>query len=618
MTLRQFLERYGVSLGVLTALALVVVVLPSNIDERRVDTGFGDDFEAGLEGDWDGGDGTAVSGGGPGRAGGPGAGPGATGAGGRAGGGAAGGAGGGGGGGGQGQGAGDVAWGEGNCREDGRQAGVSIYMPPCVDWRGTDNGGATFRGVTADQILVVEWIGQIDPGTQAILQSAGLADAPQTVRRAYDRLRVYNNFHYQTYGREVVFHPYNASGPSDSDEAMRRDAITIADDIRPFAVLGGNPAAPIPITLARELAQRGVLCICTVSLTSEFYNELPPLLWSSLPTMNEYAMHAAEYIAKKLAGKNAVFAGDQFNPAQNFRNTERRFGLIYLEGASGRVEPESRRVRDVLRREFARYGIEFAAEVGYMYEPGRNQQDVTNLIATMRGAGVTTIVPVWDPLYPILITQEATRQLYFPEWFILGTGLSDTTTAGRLYDQQQWRHAFGISPLWVTWDQVQSSPGFREYHHVTPGARPGEEGILINIYRAGHQTLWRGIHMAGPNLTNETWVRGTLNYPPTGGLPASPLVYLTREHPTEIKDFVEVFYDHQAQGPDERGEQGRGMIMKTNNGQRYRLGEWPSGDPAAFRAEGAVAVTNDPAMGGDPPHEQDGHSHDLEQRCMSC
>ena len=38
------------------------------------------------------------------------------------------------------------------------------------------------------------------------------------------------------------------------------------------------------------------------------------------------------------------------------------------------------------------------------------------------------------------------------------------------------------------------------------------------------------------------------NYPRTGGLPAAPLVYRTRAYPTEIKDFVEVYYDGRAQG----------------------------------------------------------------------
>ncbi|MBW3536083.1 MAG: asparagine synthase (glutamine-hydrolyzing), partial [Gemmatimonadetes bacterium] len=124
--------------------------------------------------------------------------------------------------------------------------------------------------------------------------AAGWADVPDLV---YDALRRYYNNHYQTFGREVVFVEVTASGESTNDAAMRADAVKIADEIGAFATFTGNALAPIPTVLARELAQRGVICICTTSLSSRFYNELPPLIWSSLPTMNEYAVHAAEYAA---------------------------------------------------------------------------------------------------------------------------------------------------------------------------------------------------------------------------------------------------------------------------------------------------------------------------------
>ena len=515
-------------------------------------------------------------------------------------------------------GGGSVTFGSGpDCRSDGRQKGVTLYMPPCAQWAGGDNGGATAKGVTGDKIVVVRWIGQIDPATRAILQGAQLSDEPGKVTQIMDTLRRYSNQHYQTYGREVVFVDYAASGPSENEEAMKRDAINIAAK-NPFAVIEGDPAAAMPVVLFRDLAQRNILCMCSTSMSEELYTELPPMLWSSLPSNNLYAKQTAEYIAKRLAGKPARYAGDELNPAQGYRNRTRKFGLIYLEGERGRVEPERRRNAQIMLKELARYGVNIptSSQVGYIYDPGRNQADVTALIAKMKNEGVTTIIPIWDPLYPILITKEATNQLYFPEWFMTGTGLSDTTTAGRLYDQSQWRHAFGISPLWVTWQTVAKSTGAREYHHGAPGTPPGDEGVLINIYRSRIQTLFRGIHMAGPNLTHDTWVQGTLAYPKTGGKPGAPLVYLTRQNPTEIKDFVEVFYAANASGPDERGTNGNGMVMKVAGGKRYDLGQWPQSDPNVFNLDGAIAVSDDPPGGGDPPHEQDGHTH--KTRCLSC
>ena len=49
-------------------------------------------------------------------------------------------------------------------------------------------------------------------------------------------------------------------------------------------------------------------------------------------------------------------------------------------------------------------------EVGYLYDPGRNQQDVTNMLAAMKGAGVTTVVLACDPISMIFLTQSATAR----------------------------------------------------------------------------------------------------------------------------------------------------------------------------------------------------------------
>lgn len=62
-----------------------------------------------------------------------------------------------------------------------------------------------------------------------------------------------------------------------------------------------------------------------------------------------------------------------------------------------------------------------------------------------------------------------------------------------------------------------------------PGKRSGDEGVLINIYRSRIATLFRGVHMAGPNLTHQSWIQGTLNYPRAGGTPDAPHFFLTRQ-----------------------------------------------------------------------------------------
>ena len=498
-----------------------------------------------------------------------------------------------------------MKFGEGpDCDSRGRQIGISAYMPPCVHWTGTDNGGATNRGVTGDSVTVVSWLGQEKPGTRQALTTASLNDDPSVVKRAYEALFKYSNAYYQTYGRQVKIVQLNASGDSEDDAAMKADAVKIANEIKAFAVFTGNALAPIPTVLARELSQRGVICVCTTSLSSEFYNELPATIFSSLPTINEYAVHGAEYAAKKLAGKKATLGG----PGTNTKT--RVFCLMYLNGTGTKVDPEGDRGARITKAEFAKRGIAFKTSVSYLYDPGNNQDQIRIMMTKFKDQGCTTLVPLVDPIQPILITKEATKQAYFPEWFIVGTGLSDTTTIGRFYDQDQWQHAFGISPLWVTWDKVENSAGYREYHDAMPGSAKGDEGVLINIYRAAPQTLFRGIHMAGPNLNNDTFARGLYAYPATGGTPANPLVFLNRGFPTEIKDFSEVWYDRNRVGPDERSKVGPGMMVRADGGRRYQAGQWLAGAPS--RA-GGVTVTAQQDLRTPPPNP-DRYKH----KCLSC
>jgi hypothetical protein len=608
LNVREFFDRYGVALGVVAILAIVLAVLPGNANKRTSSTltESGQTYSGSGANITYGGGGANGSGGAAGTSGGAGASASA--------GGAAGGAGyiphgiGG---------AGvkpGVIFGKGLCRPDGRQVGISRYDPPCAEWIG-GNGGATAPGVTPTTVRVVRWVGQVDPATQAILQANKLADDENTRRRSFQALFTYSNQHLMTYGRQVVLINYNSSGPTTSDEAMHADAINIAH-LHAFAVIVGTPDTQIPDVLAIDLAHRGIVCICTVSPTSTFYEKLPPYIFGpGLPPGTLYAEHIAEYLGKRLNGRKAKWAGDP-NKVSGYTTQTRKFGLLYLNGSNGKVDPEAINVKNEIVSDLAAKGVKLAAVVGYNYDTSRIQEYSTSVISQLRAAGVTTVIMWVDPLFPIFITQQATNQGYFPEWFITGSGLSDTTAAGRLYDQQQWQHAFGISPLSVLWQTVSISGGYRAAHHGDPSMQPGQEGALVNIYAAYVGNLFLGIHMAGPILTPDTYAQGMFRYPKTGGTAAFPLTYFTRDLPSAVKDFTEIWYDIGVQGYDERGNYGTGMMEHVAMGRRYQLGQWPATEPSVFTRTDATPNTDNPPGGGDPPHEQDGHHHS--GACMSC
>jgi hypothetical protein len=200
----------------------------------------------------------------------------------------------------------------------------------------------------------------------------------------------------------------------------------------------------------------------------------------------------------------------------------------------------------------------------------------------MKSSGVNHIAFIGEPLTPVALTAAATRNAYFPEWFISGTLLIDTTFFGRTYDQQQWSHAFGISPLWVFWENLTEAQGYREYHHGKPGSPKGEEGVATNVLRTPHAIFFAGVQMAGPNLNPDSFRLGLYSIPKFGGTPSVPKIGFTPDSPTAVDDFTEVWWDPNGTGKDETDKQGKGRLMKTDGGKRYDRGEWTRGDPNVF------------------------------------
>lgn len=610
LTLRDVLDRYGPTVAVVAVLALLVVIMPG--DDRPETVAAGGDAPA-LSGD--GAPGTAVPGSdvlagtetGSGGSGGSGGSSGRGGSGGSA---APGGGGT----------SGPIfsnsgEWGPGifpkpgpetTCREDGRVPGFSFYQPVCVPEFTGDNGGATWKGVTATTIKVIRFLGNPNPAETAALRALG-ADDPEEVRNAVDRsLAHYFNNHVETYGREVIIETYHGTGGSDDDEAARADAVTIAEELDAFAVFQATPTGVNNRVLAEELAARGVMCMCTVSQPRDYYRATSPYVWGSLPLMEEYFDTMAEYWGKRLAGKPAAWADASVPPLDT---STRKFGLIYIEGQGDRVDPDVAVAVSRFEGRLAEYGVGLSAKIGYTLDLARGGEQAASVMGKMKDEGVTTIACFCDPLTPVFFYEQATASTYFPEHFITGSLLMDTTFFGRTYDKKQWTNAFGISPLWVFFTNVRTSSGYRAYHHGDPGQAPGDEGVGINVRQAPLQLLINGIQYSGPQLTPQNFKTGFMRAPRVGGTVKAPLVYFTDNSPTAIKDFTEVWWNPSGSGLDETGKQGVGILQKSSGGQRYEPGKWPVTDqPTVFENDPNPVFTSDT-----PPetfdHDADGHDH---------
>lgn len=617
LTVRDILDRYGPILGVMAMLALLVALLPGSAtgggeqavatqtptsDFGAVDPDLAEPSSGAIAGAG-GGVGTSSAGrgaaaGASGASSGVGVGGSSTGAGGAGSGGAGGAAAGAGGGG------GDLAGTA--CRSDGNMPAFSLYSPTCVPVFRGDNGGATHTGVSADTIKVLYYFPKASAATQAALRAIGADDPrPQTKDLALTLAR-YFNVHYETYARAVEIEFFESAADTDDDAALKADAVKIATEIQPFAVIG---AADVT---AAELAARGIMCICTTSEPAAFYQQNAPYVFSVFPALDEFYTHLAEYIGKRLAGRNAVHAGEL---PVGISSSPRQFGLIYVEGTGSRVDPNVKPAVERFEGLLGQYGTALSKKVAYTYDAARGQDQATNILSQMKAADVTTVACTCDPITMIFFTQAATQQQYFPEWLIAGTQLTDTTFFGRTYDQAQWANAFGISPIPIFPDDVSKTAAYAEYHHMKEGSQRGDEGTQINVREPAFSVLFSGIHNAGPNLTPQTFAEGLWNAGVRGGQPAAVRVKFTPESYTAIKDFVEIWWDVDGSGRDETGKDGRGTMMKANQAIRYAAGSWPAGDPAVFQQEGSVYVVTE---GARFEHDADGHTHSPDERCRSC
>lgn len=624
LTVKEVLERYGPALAMIAALVGLVVFIPSNAeddaqigtdvatdgtvgtDSTVLDTGNAPLTEGGqLEGSTtqDSGDITGVTSGGGGTT------PGNTAAGGTA----------------PGATAGSTApgggvWGpehgpgnypapgpETECREDGAMPGFSQFSNPCVPMFDGDNGGATAQGVTGDAVKVVWYNNDVDPATEAALQGAGAGDTDTEIRHDIEVFFRYYNLHRETYGREVKLEIFEGTGPSDDDNVLRADAVAIAQNLKPFAVFHHQVALAPAFT--EELAARGVICVCTTSRSRSLYLDSAPYAYTILPVLDEYYSNIAEFVGKRLNGQPPKYAGAE-PPGRLGFNETRKFGLIYLEGSGSDVDPRIKPVVDQFKQELAQHGAKLEIDIGYQFEIAQAQQQANNIMGQLISAGVNNVIFVGDPLYPIFLTQAATNNAYFPEWLITGTGLVDTTFFGRTYDQTQWAHAFGFSPLWVFAPLTESS-GWNSHDHIDPGSH---KGVGVNVYQSPIQTIFSGIHLAGPVLTAQTWADGLFAAPAVGGTINAPLVKFTRQNPGALKDFVEVWWDPNRTGMDEQDRQGAGMLVKAKGGARYQLTQWPQKAPFAFGDDpNPITTTDKPEIF---PHG--GHNHNNDPPCRSC
>jgi hypothetical protein len=182
---------------------------------------------------------------------------------------------------------------------------------------------------------------------------------------------------------------------------------------------------------------------------------------------------------------------------------------------------------------------------------------------------------VCDPIAPVFRTNNQTRNEYFPENLLAGSGLLDFDKLGRLYDKAQWQHAFGPSHL-----QIQPPHSESDATIVWQDqGRSGNACVSCNLPWSYYQLMGAMIQVGGPDLDPLSVERGMLNLPDRGGWTESggdPTKVLNRMGTgdyTVLSDVKIVYWDDQAPSTVD----GRpGSYVALDGGRRYTHGELDS------------------------------------------
>ncbi len=421
--------------------------------------------------------------------------------------------------------------------------------PPCVNYFDGDNGGATTRGVTRDEIrYAVQQYLEVTP----------------------EILAGFFNKRFELYGRKirVITYPYVGSSGPEADRAT----VEAAHEAEAFAV-----AVP-PLRsegFQREASRLKLLALTEQAESNADLSRLHPYVWNYLPTFQEILTHASEFACKSLVGKVARYGGPAYIAAT------RSFAVLQLKGTAGTHQGDT----SPLVEDLQNCGAE-VIRVEYKNDPLGQEADNQVVMADLQQQGVTTLIPDMEASG---LMNHASRLGYQPEWFLPGTGFQLREFNWQRSPADQTHHMFGLAIGNKGLPQADQ-PWYWAFKEM--GASPQSDTLDdFSNSSAYHQVLVlaSGIQAAGPNLTPQTFARGlqSLKFPnPGAGAPPyyQGSVSFAGDH-SMIDDVGLVWWSESAPAYSSRVSEVGGWCY-VDLGIRWRLGQWRKGDHPLFDRTG--------------------------------
>ena len=334
------------------------------------------------------------------------------------------------------------------CSPGVRQVPFSDYAAPCVPKFEGNNGGTTYRGVTADTIRIgIRYYSDAGGPNQQVVDSfqaqAGLG-SPDDRRFTRDTFIKYLNDNMELYGRQVKIERFDSQGIS-TDEAQSKGRETACADAAKAAQNGyfgvvhdqfGYISEPFAECASTQ--QHLFVPLGGAYFPEQYYQRWHPYVFGTVMECERIAHQVAEYLGKRLNGKPAKWAKDVL-----YQNQNRVFGT-YVPNNDG-----YQRCVNISESDFKDiYGGKITWRYNYVLDVSQFATEAARAVPQFKAAGVTTFLQACDTYPTLFLTQQAKAQSWGPEWLIIGVAGQDTENFARQWDQDTVAgHLFGMSQL---------------------------------------------------------------------------------------------------------------------------------------------------------------------------
>ena len=459
--------------------------------------------------------------------------------------------------------------------------------PPCVGFYDGDNGGATWNGVTRDEIRVLFYIegGFIDCVTREGCEERPLStyfdldDPPKEDDHFHVRqLRIWQrhfNERYQTYNRRAHFFVYFSDG-TNTVEGRRADAVENVERIKPFAV---QTYADNPDPYIEVMARRGVMNFGSFeNKPAAFFARFPKLIWSYLPSIEQAAEMYASWVCTQIVNRPVSFSGNEADQGK-----PRKLGFLSTRDPDF---PGMQLFARVAKQKIGECGAEFAAEgtapfAGYAQDTRSAGDEAAQNIARFIQAGVTTVI--WAQGYETNHSKAAAQANWRPEWAIAGDGFHEGVQTGAQQEPTVWDHA------WVMTNVVRSGLVTESHCYAAQRRDPSSDATDasfdcgLHTYYQDLRQLFTGIQVAGPKLNPTTVDKGMHAIPAIrSDDPRVPACFYNPGDYTCVKDAMVNWWDSESKAP---GRNEQGCWRMVDEGRRYFAGTWPEREASTWRTD---------------------------------